>query len=50
VARRAGFQAIGAVADGRVVPVDADLVERPGPRILLGLRLLAEALHPDAFA
>lgn len=50
VARRAGFEAIGAVAAGRVVPVDADLVERPGPRVVGGLRLLAEALHPEAFA
>lgn len=50
VARRAGFEAIGAVDAGRVVPVDADLVERPGPRVVGGLRLLAEALHPEAFA
>ncbi|HEX6235614.1 MAG TPA: helical backbone metal receptor [Acidimicrobiales bacterium] len=50
VAGRAGFDAVSAVADGRVVPVDADLVERPGPRVVQGLRLLAEALHPDAFA
>lgn len=50
VARRAGFAAVSAVAAGRVVPVDADLVERPGPRVVEGLRLLAEALHPDAFA
>jgi iron complex transport system substrate-binding protein len=49
VARRAGFAAVSAVAAGRVVPVDADLVERPGPRVVQGLRLLAEALHPDAF-
>jgi iron complex transport system substrate-binding protein len=50
VARRAGFEAISAVASGRVVPVDADLTERPGPRIVQGLRLIAEALHPEAFA
>jgi iron complex transport system substrate-binding protein len=50
VARRAGFDAIAAVAAGRVVPIDSDLAERPGPRIVLGLRLIAEALHPEAFA
>jgi iron complex transport system substrate-binding protein len=50
VARRPGFDAVTAVADGKVVPVDADLAERPGPRVVRGLRLLAEALHPDAFA
>lgn len=49
VARRAGFEAVDAVAAGRVVPIDSDLAERPGPRIVQGLRLLAEALHPEAF-
>jgi iron complex transport system substrate-binding protein len=50
VAKRPGFDAIAAVAAGRVVLIDSDLVSRPGPRIVDGLRLLAEALHPDAFA
>jgi iron complex transport system substrate-binding protein len=50
VARRAGFDAIAAVADGRVVPIESDLAERPGPRIVEGLLLIAEALHPEAFA
>lgn len=49
VARRAGFEAIDAVARGRVAPIDSDLAERPGPRIVQGLRLIAEALHPEAF-
>ena len=49
VARRAGFEAIGAVAAGRVASIDSSLAERPGPRIVEGLRLIAEALHPDAF-
>ena len=50
VAERPGFGAVGAVAGGRVVLIDSDLVSRPGPRIAAGLRLLAEALHPEAFA
>ena len=50
VARRAGFDAIAAVETGRVVPIESDLAERPGPRIVLGLRLIAEALHPEAFS
>jgi iron complex transport system substrate-binding protein len=50
VARRPGFDAIDAVAEGRIVLIDSDLVSRPGPRIVDGLRLLAEALHPAAFA
>ena len=49
VAKRAGFEAIAAVAAGRVVPIDASLAERPGPRIVEGLRLIAQALHPGAF-
>jgi iron complex transport system substrate-binding protein len=50
VAKRPGFDAIRAVADGRVMLIDSDLVSRPGPRIVDGLRELAEALHPAAFA
>ena len=49
VAKRPGFEAIAAVAAGRVVAIDSSLAERPGPRIVEGLRLIAEALHPEAF-
>jgi iron complex transport system substrate-binding protein len=49
VAKRPGFDAISAVADGQVVVIDSDLVDRSGPRIVAGLRMLAEALHPSAF-
>jgi iron complex transport system substrate-binding protein len=49
VARREGFDAIEAVESGAVVPVDADLTERPGPRIVEGLMLIARALHPESF-
>jgi iron complex transport system substrate-binding protein len=49
VASRPGFDAVAAVAAGRVIPVDADLVSRPGPRVVDGLRLLARALQPEAF-
>jgi len=39
-----------AVEDGRVHRVpDADLVDRPGPRLALGAAWLAEAIHPEAF-
>jgi iron complex transport system substrate-binding protein len=48
VADRPGFAGIEAVAAGKVVLVDSDLVSRPGPRVVQGLRLLAEALHPGA--
>lgn len=36
-----------AVREGRVRSVDGDLVHRPGPRIVEGLRALANALHPE---
>ena len=49
VAKRPGFDALSAVRDHRVVVIDSDLVTRPGPRIVGGLRELAAALHPAAF-
>ncbi|MFM7718487.1 MAG: ABC transporter substrate-binding protein [Actinomycetota bacterium] len=50
VGERPGFDAIDAVAAGRVALIDSDLVTRPGPRIVEGLRALADALHPDPAA
>jgi len=47
VASRPGFDALAAVADGRVVLVNSDLVTRPGPRVIDGLEELAAALHPS---
>jgi iron complex transport system substrate-binding protein len=49
VARRPGFDALSAVRRHRVVVIPSDLVTRPGPRIVQGLRALAASLHPDAF-
>jgi iron complex transport system substrate-binding protein len=46
VAKRPGFSAITAVADGRVYLIDSDLVSRPGPRVVDGLEALARVLHP----
>jgi hypothetical protein len=36
------------LAAQRIVPVEADLVERPGPRLVEGLELVAAQLHPEA--
>jgi cobalamin transport system substrate-binding protein len=44
VGKRPGFGAIPAIEDDRVVLVDGDLVTRAGPRVIEGLRQLAEAL------
>src|SRR5207247_4321941 len=45
VAKRPGLSAIDAVAGGRIYLVDSDLISRPGPRVIDGLRSLAEILH-----
>jgi len=36
-----------AVRQGRIHPIDGNLMHRPGPRILEGLRTLARLLHPE---
>jgi iron complex transport system substrate-binding protein len=46
---RPGYSAITAVASGRVYLLDDNLVSRPGPRVVEGIRQIAEALHPDVF-
>lgn len=46
---RPGYASLKAVADGRVYLLDDNLVSRPGPRIVEGIRQIAEALHPEAF-
>jgi iron complex transport system substrate-binding protein len=48
VGDRPGFQAIEAVSEDRVHLVNADLISRPGPRVVEGLELLADLLHPAA--
>lgn len=40
---------VDARIDGAVHQVDADLVTRPGPRIVKGLELMAGLVHPELF-
>jgi iron complex transport system substrate-binding protein len=47
---RPGYESLSAVKNDRVFLLDDNLVSRPGPRVVEGIRLIAEALHPDAFA
>ncbi len=47
--KRPGYDKLSAVAAGRVVLLDDNLVSRPGPRIAQGLRQIAQGLHPEAF-
>ena len=49
VAERPGWDALGAVQEGRVLPFDDNLIARIGPRQVDGLEALAEILHPEAF-
>jgi iron complex transport system substrate-binding protein len=44
ISKRPGFGAIPAVETGNVVLVDGDLVTRAGPRVIEGLRQLAEGV------
>jgi len=48
VAKRPGFAELSSVQSNRVILIDSDLISRPGPRVVDGLRMLAEALHPAA--
>jgi len=47
VAARPGWNVMTAVKDGQIRPIDDQTVTRPGPRLFLGLRLLAATIHPD---
>ena len=38
-----------AVKNGKIFSVEADLLSRPGPRVVDGLERLARALHPESF-
>ena len=46
---RPGWDGISAVQMGRVVPIDTNWVDRPGPRLVDALEAMAEALHPELF-
>jgi iron complex transport system substrate-binding protein len=49
VGQRPGWQAIQAVKQQRVAPIDDNLVSRPGPRIVDGLEATARIIHPELF-
>ncbi len=48
VAARPGWNVMTAVANHQIRPIDDQTVTRPGPRLFLGLELLARTIHPDA--
>jgi iron complex transport system substrate-binding protein len=47
VAARPGWDAIPAVQDGRIYPVDPDIVSRPGPRLINALETLEGLLYGE---
>jgi len=49
VKQRPGWNRLRAVREGRIYPIDADLISRPGPRIVDGLEALARIIHPELF-
>ena len=49
VGTRPGYSALSAIANGDVFSLDDNLVSRPGPRIVEGVREMAKILHPDVF-
>ncbi len=44
---RSGWATMTAVKTGAIRPVDDVVITRPGPRLVVGLRDLARAIHPD---
>ena len=47
VGSRPGWSGVSAVRNNRVVSINPDLVNRPGPRLAQGIRVLGKALYPD---
>ncbi len=49
VAQRPGWESISAVKNSRVFVIDDSCLNRPGPRLMQGLEMLADLLHPEIF-
>jgi iron complex transport system substrate-binding protein len=49
VMARPGWNQITAVKDGRVHVVDPNLANRPGPRVVDGLDMVAKFIHPEKY-
>ncbi len=47
---RKDYATTPAIKQNRIIHIDPDLTNRPGPRLIEGLEQLARALHPLAFA
>lgn len=49
ISGRPGYSSLKAVEDDHVSVVDDNLIVRPGPRIVEGVREIAEEIHPEVF-
>ncbi|MGF1471454.1 MAG: ABC transporter substrate-binding protein [Rubrobacteraceae bacterium] len=49
IKNRQPYSSLQAVQQDRVFVINDNLVNRPGPRIVQGVRLIAETIHPDTF-
>ncbi len=49
LAERPGWGGIAAVQSERVISIDTNWIDRPGPRLVDGLEAMARALHPELF-
>ncbi len=49
VKARKGWSTISAIKDGKVYPIDDNIVSRPGPRLADGLAAAAKLIHPELF-
>lgn len=49
VLKRSGWENIDAVQKKQVFPIDSNLTNRPGPRIVDGFEAVAKLIHPELF-
>lgn len=49
VGGRPGYSSLTAVREGGVSAIDPDLLTRPGPRLVEGVRRISSTIHPGAF-
>ena len=49
VLKRSGWENIAAVQKKQVFPIDSNLTNRPGPRIVDGFEAVARLIHPELF-
>ena len=50
VYKRPNWGGIDAVKNHRVYHLNSDIMQRPGPRLVEGLRCIAQVVHPDKFS